>query len=848
MTATAYHAALILFTSASMLAYEILLMRLLAIGQWYHFAYMVISMALLGYGAAGSFLFLFFDAIKKHLDRALVFMTGATAISFPLAFSLSQKVGLDPLQLVWQPSQWVAMLLTYLLMGLPFLLGGGIVGIILTGSGENAHRMYAADLLGAGSGALAIVPALFLGPPWHLLSAAGGLVLLGGLILVLRMRSRKIGAITILCSACILALVPRLLPPVPKIHHTKALPMTLSYPDARIEAETVGPLGMVDVVGSSLIREAPGLSLIYGLNEEEARLPEQKTIFLDGESNGSITRFSGDPDELAYLDDTSMALPYHVRKPARTLVIGADGGSGVLLALSHRTPEIIALEANRQIADLLLGPFRDFSGHLYSRPEVKLEIGDARQYLQATGTRFDLIDLSLLDSPQTSAGGLQSAAESYLYTTEAFSNYLNRLSDSGILSVTRWLKLPPRDSLRVIATALDALRKATLPGGAKKHLLFIRSWRTSTILVSKSPFTPAEIAQAKKFCDKRSFDLVYYADMPPGRANRYDVLKSPSYFEGATALVEGATALVEGAKTSGGPASTDFIRSYAFDISPTTDDRPFFSNFFRWSTAPELFRQLGREWLPMVDLGFIFILATLVQAAFASGMLILLPLVCLRWKQGRPWKQGPPWKQGHPRHAGRNPRVSDFLTTGAYFASIGVAFMFLEMALLPKYTLLLSHPVYSASLVLGALLVFAGCGSLSVRRFQAKSSRFLRISVGAIICWVVFQTLLGDPVFRLAMGWSLMGRIMLALLFLSVLSFFLGFPFPSGLHVLAERHPGLVPWAWGINGCASVIGAVLGTCLAVSVGFRLLMFAACILYMVALIIYEIGLKQRPSLP
>ncbi len=829
MTASLHYAALILFTSASMLAYEILLMRLLAIGQWHHFAYMVISMALLGYGAAGSLLFLFFDAIKRHLDCWLVIITGATAISFPLAFSLSQKVGLDPLQLVWQPIQWAIMLITYLLMGLPFLLWGGIVGIILTASGENAHRMYAADLLGAGSGALAIVPALFLGPPWHLLPASGSLILLGGLFLVFRMRRRKMGTIAILCSAGILALIHVLLPPIPKLHHTKPLPMTLSYPDARVEAKTAGPLGMIHVVGSNLIREAPGLSLTFSLNEDAASLPEQKAIFIDGESSGPITRFTGNPDEIKYLDFTSMALSYHLRKPTRTLVVGADGGAEVLLALKHNTPEVIALEANKQVADLLRGPFLNFSGHLFSRPEVKLEIKDARQYLQSTTTRFDLIDLSVLDSAQTSAGGLHSAVESYLYTTEAFSIYLKRLSDSGILSVTRWLKLPPRDSLKVVATALEALRKEPLQGGVEKHLLFIRGWRTSTILVSKSPFTPEEIAQAERFCNERSFDLAYYAGMSSEKANRYDVLQSPYFFEGATALVEGATAL-------SGSGSTDFIRRYVFNISPTTDDRPFFSHFFRWRKAPDLIRQLRREWLPMVDLGFVFVLATLVQAAFASGLLILVPIVCLRWTR-RP-----------PRDAGPNRRLSVFLTTGVYFASIGVAFMFIEMALIPKYTLLLAHPVYSASLVLGILLVFAGWGSLNVRRFQSRSPWFLWISVAAIICWVFLQTLVGDPLFRVAMGWSLLGRIGLALLFLSVFSFFLGFPFPSGLRILAERHPGMVPWAWGINGCASVIGAVLGTCLAVSIGFRNLMFTACILYVVALLTYHFSLKKRPSLP
>jgi hypothetical protein len=201
------HAVLIFTTSAAVLAYEILLMRLLSIGQWHHFAYMAISMALLGFGAAGSLLFLFFDRIQRSAEGWLVGLSGATAVSFSLAFFFSQKMGLDPLQLVWQPIQWVLMLLTYLLMAVPFLLTGGIIGIILTGSDEQSHRMYAADLLGAGCGALAIVPALYLGPPWTLLPALGCLILLGAIWCCVRMRRRKVGGIMLLVATGLLTVV-----------------------------------------------------------------------------------------------------------------------------------------------------------------------------------------------------------------------------------------------------------------------------------------------------------------------------------------------------------------------------------------------------------------------------------------------------------------------------------------------------------------------------------------------------------------------------------------------------------------------------------------------------------------
>ena len=819
ISASLRHAILLSATSASVLAYEILLMRLLSISQWHHFAYMAISMALLGFGAAGSLLFLFYNRIRRNLEEWLVGLSGAAAISFSLAFSLSQRVGLDPLQLVWQPDQWLKMFLTYLIMSVPFILAGGIIGIILTGAGEQAHRMYGVDLLGAGFGALAIVPILYLGSPWNILSALGYIMLLGASWCCFRIRHRKAGAMILLISAGIIAIVYIALPPVPKIHDTKALPMTLSFPDARIESKTTGPLGVIHVVGSSLIRHVPGMSLNFGLDSkgQVVDLPKQKAIFVDGDALSPIAKFTGDLDELDYLDFTTMALPYHVKHPKRVLVIGAGGGSDVLLGLLHHTPRIVALEANQQIADLMQRQFADFSGHLYSRSDVNFKVREARQFLHSTEERFDLIQLSLLDSFVTSAGGLHSTAESYLYTKEALELYLSRLTDSGMLAITRWLKLPARDSLRIIATALSALKQMHLSDHPEEHLLFIRSWKTSTILVSKTPFTPDEIVHATKFCNDRSFDLGYYTGMKDEQANRYDVHKSPDYFIGASALC--------------GPEAESFLSNYVFDISATTDDRPYFSHFFRWDKAAFLFQQLRREWLPIIELGYVFILATLVRAALASAVLILLPLVFL------------PRIYKGPDRIGSTLRPGEVLGTLVYFWLIGIAFMFLEMALLSKYTLLLSHPVYSVSVVLSTVLIFAGCGSLSVRRFQAMGHWFLWIPVVVISLWVLFHVMAGDRLFNWALSWPFGSRLALAFLLLSILSFFLGWPFPSGLRVMAKKFPGLVPWAWGINGCASVIGAVLGKCLAVSIGFKLLMLSACALYLLAIATFYITFRS-----
>ena len=811
--ATSHHAVLLFCTSASVLAYEILLMRLLSISLWYHFAYMVISLALLGFGASGSFLFLLSRRVYRNMDAWLVILAGAASLSFPLAFSLSQQIGLDPLQLVWQNKEWVRMFATYLVMALPFLLSGGIVGIILSAAGRDVPRLYAADLLGAGFGCMAIVPALYLGPPWALLPLLSGLVLVGAGWCCMRTTWGRKGILVLPVSGTLILACYVLLPPVPQIHHTKAFPMTMAFPDARVEAEREGPLGLIHVVGSSLIREVPGLSLNYGLDGkgQQGTLPQQKAIFSDGDGVSTITRFKGDLNELEHLDFTTMALPYHVRRPKKVLVIGAGGGTDVLLSLRHSALKIVALEANPQVAELMTGPFADFSGHLYSKPEVKLLIREARQFLHETEERFDLIQLSLLDSFGGSAGGLYAATETYLYTREAFALYLSRLSDPGILAVTRWLKLPPRDSLRVFSTALSALREAGISEKPEEHIVFIRSWKTSTILISRTPFTSKEIERVTTFCDQRSFDVGYYAGMKEDMANRYDVLKEAYYFKGATSLA--------------GPEAETFFEDYIFDVSPATDDRPYFSHFFRWDKALTFLQQLRREFLPFVEIGYILVIATLVQAVIAGGALILLPLL------GR--RRAGEWARG-------GLSAQEVLGTLFYFGSIGFAFMFLEMALLPKYILLLSHPIYSTAVVLAAVLVFAGCGSLTVRHVKSKS---LWVAVTCVCAWVLVQALLEERLFAWALGWPFGGRLALTTVMVGTLSFFLGWPFPIGLREISGRFPSLVPWAWGINGCASVIGAVLGKMISMSVGLRMTMLVAALLYLFSALVFRFTLGE-----
>lgn len=816
-----HHTLLMFIVSGTVLAYEILLMRLLSIAQWHHFASMVVSVALLGLGAAGSLLFLTYHHIRRHLDHWLVFLTGLTALSLSLGFSLSQRTGHDALRLLWQYGEWFSMGWTYMILSTPFLLSGGIIGILLTTHGEQAGRIYGVNLLGSGFGVLAIVPCLYLAPPWNLVPFLGGVLLCAALWSSLSLPRPFTGILWISMVALLIVATQILLPPLPRVHPTKPLSMTLSLPEARIEAIKTGPLGMIHVVGSPHIRHVPGLSLRFGL-EEKGRgdgIPEQKALFLDADALSPVARFGGERDELAYQDYTTMALPYFVRIPQRVLVIGAGGGSDILLGIRHDIPDIVVLEMNRQIVEIMRGPLSSFSGRLYDRPEVSLRIEEARRFLYQETRPFDLIQLSLVDSFGASAGGLYSASENYLYTTEAFSLYLSHLSDHGIVAVTRWLKLPPRDTLRVVSTALEALRRIGLHEGLARHLMVVRSWKTSILLISKSPFLQEEIHRCEEFCEERNFDTVFYPGMPETRANRYDVQQEPFYYWGTMAL------LSQDARA--------FQKRYLFDISPTSDDRPYFSHFFRWDKAREMFHLLGRDALPRIDLGYLLLLATLTQALLAGIFLILLPLLFLE----RPLARG-----GGVPMGDRFFRLVGLLF---YFGTIGLGFMFMEMALFPKFTLVFSHPTYSAAIVLCGVLIFAGLGSLFANRFPERTKALLWIAFAVLLAWTLGLLFLKEPLMERIMPLPFGRRFVWGLSVLAVPSFFLGWPFPAGLRHTARNTPALIPWAWGINGCASVIGAVLGKCLAMTLGFSCLMGIACGLYLAASAVYQ-GILSRDS--
>jgi SAM-dependent methyltransferase len=787
--------------SAAILAYEVLLARLFSIIQWYHFAYMVISIALLGYGASGTFIALVRERLMPRAQAAFALFAALFGLSAIVCFALAQRLPFNPLEIVWDPTQLLLLLAMYGLLTVPFFCGASCIGLAFACSDLPVGRIYRADLLGAGAGALGIVALLFAIMPDAALRAIGALALAAAALASLaegRPGRRR---------APVLVIVALALPALPQawtalqLSPYKGLRQALQVPGAVIETERSSPLGLLSAVRSPTIpfRYVPGLSL-NNLIEP----PAQIGVFTDGDGISPITAFDGDLAPLAYLDLTTSALPYHLLERPEVLILGAGGGSDVLSAVWHGAARIDAVELNPQFASLVRDTYGEFAGRLYDRPEVQVHIAEARGFVAGSGRAYDLIALPLLDSFAGGAGAA-SLQTSFIYTVEAIGIYLDHLKPGGYLAITRWLKLPPRDSLKLLLTAIEAIEALEARGVSDpgQQIALIRGWDSTVLLVKNGTLSARDVEHIRAFAQERSFDAIAYPGIPEREVNQFNVLQQPYFYEGAKALL--------------GPEPARFVEDYKFDLRPATDDRPYFFDFFTWRALPEIASLAAQSGPALLDWGYLILFATLVQAVLVSALLVLLPL----------WLWSPT----------RLP-VAERWRVGLYFVLIGLAFLFVEIASIQRFTLFLSHPLYAIAVVLAGFLVFAGIGSgLTAgleQRVQARGGPgALVLAIGAIAILSIAYVFGLPPLFERLMALPDAAKIVLSLALIAPLALFMGMPFPLVLARLKAQAPDFVPWAWGINGCASVASAILATLLTMTLGAHAVVLIAALLYLLA---------------
>jgi len=762
--------------SLAVIALELALMRTMSLRFQHHFAQMVVSVALLGFGASGTALTLLRRRVQAAPRAWFFAATVAFAASIPLSLLAAERVGLDVRMLAWDVRELALVLLVELVMFAPFFLAACAIGVSLMDRPERLAGHYAVNLLGAGVGGLAAVVLMGVLTTGQLLTVTAGAATLAAVMVV----PRRLGSLAAAGAAVAwLVLFAACVRYEPTIAPDKALPQARRMEGFRSIHHDEGPLGRLDVVSYPACHYGPWLSLAWS-----EPLPPHALMIFDGDAISPVYRCPRRAD-WRFMDYTTSAIGYHARRPETVLIVGAGGGSDIGQAVYHGAPRVVALEMNRRVIHAMARTLRDVGGSIYRAPGVEVVEREARGYLASPagqGGGFDLIQVPPTDAFATAGAGTHAARESYLYTVESFAAMLDRLAPGGVLCVTRRAFSPPKEGLRILDTVAEALRRRGVD--PKRHVAMIRSWATVTVLAFARPIAGEDTRRIEAFCEARSFDLCALPGLDASRANRFHRLEGAQFFEGAAALL--------------GPQRRAYLDDYLYRIAAPTDDRPYFHHFFRWRALETIATQAGPGARNFLELGYLMLLASLGQAAVLAAGLILLPLALRRRRSPRPEGTG---------------------VTLAYFLLLGAGFLLLEMSFLQRLIVYLSQPIYSAAVVIGSFLIFAGAGSECSRRWHRPGGRVMAIAGGAVAAGTLGLLFVLDACLARTQTQELWVRVLVAAGTIAPLAFGMGHMFPTALRGVSTAAPALVPWAWAVNGFASVLAAVIAPLLAMHAGF-----------------------------
>ena len=572
----------------------------------------------------------------------------------------------------------------------------------------------------------------------------------------------------------------------------------MKHPEAEHLKTYYSSIARIDTLKSPAVRFAPGLSFKY-----LEPLPDQIGIAIDGGEIAAVTE-SGNIEKLTFLEYLPSALAYEMGKKDNVLILEPKGGMQAVMAEHYRAGNIFKIESNPMLVKVIRDDLREFSGGIFNRNTWS---GYGRSKLRSSefkahaSQHYDIIDLSLPDTSVTGAFGF---SEDYRLTVEAFKEYLDALDTDGILSVSMYLLPPPRNEFRLLTTVITALEEVG-QRDISKNLIAIRSWDSITILIKRSFFTEDEIEKLKEFSESRRFDLLHYPEIKKEETNIYIRLPSDEYYNDFQSIIWPET-------------RASFIKSYLFDIAPVHDENPFFHYYLKLNNLKAIYNVMGRNILYFLDNGYL-LPVILAIVLILSLIMILIPAF---------------FKTGFKKLK----RLELF--TLLYFAMIGLGFMFFEVTLIQKNILPLENPVYSVAVVLTTILISSGAGSIYSSKFNKLGSSYIQL----IICCLIFlYSLIQPQLLKFILPYSLVMKGLIISISLLIPGFLMGIPFPMGIKLLGQRQKDLIPWAWAINACLSVLAPVLTIMLAITAGFKIVLWAGALAYLLAFFSFK-GLSKE----
>ncbi len=843
--------------SAATLAVQVLQTRLFSVMLWHHLTYMVVTVPLLGFGAGGGLLGMFPSIGRMFGDsqKAVSFCCSMFGISLIGAFMVLCHTPLDTLDIEQDRSKYLLLFLRYAYLIVPFLFAGLAISIALQQHAAIVHRTYFWNLIGSAIGSFLFVLLVRpLGGPGclYLFAALGGIA---GLASTLGSR----GSMTTLMRALALLTIA-------------IWPLSMAFPEATNRLLPIEPAkskmlgtmdlfyeGMTDYLRKTQDPKYPELdmslrSTVWSPTCRIDTLPMNPTpgnaakdrdnptsgprtevhVFQDGDAPTKIWS-GGYAKELDYKKHW-YGLGYQLVKDPNALIIGPGGGNDIETGLACGAKTITAVDINGDTIDLVRGKFGAYTNHVYDRPGVTWVKSEGRSYLRRSGKKFDLLQMSGTDTYSALSSGSYIFSESYLYTIEAFDDFFAHMADDGVITVIRFRFEPPREELKLVATAARALRKLGITD-PRKHFLVVNQedgqmmdfakelkgaqglehiknftelkermsrdyehpMRYAAVLMRKTPFTKEDVAKIEAYLPPlnapKTNHVLYYAAGLKGENNEYSQLLD--------------------AAAKGPEAEQAFHDGYQYRTHPATDDKPFFFNFNSWNDLS--FTSKGKDGYAALTgsepIGLYILAALFVQTLIATALLILLPM----------------FRLGFSTKAGS---ANSRLRVIAFFSALGLAYLLVEISTIQRFVLYLGHPTYSLSVGLCSFLLFSGLGSSWAGKKGLGQRGAMRAGF-AVVVLLLLQALLLPAVLQSTLAWSEPLRIVVTMATIAPLAFAMGIPFPTGLSLLRNEQQGMIGWAFGVNGAASVMASILSILVAMEGGFFVVTLVAAGLYAMA---------------
>jgi spermidine synthase len=762
-------------TSFAALLLELALTRLFSVVLFYHFAFLAISIALLGLGAGGVLAYLLKDRISKYSTRRLasrLCMANALVIVVVLEVVLHARVSLNV-----SSGNFLRLTAIYLAAAVPFFLTGLLFSVVFARETHRIPRLYGADLCGGALACLAVVPLLnWLGGPNAILVAGVAVGLAAMIWANDRLERRNAGLVALALAALIAA----------------------NYSGRLIDI----------VYAKGMFRDPAWVEFARwnALSRVEVdRQGQAKAIVIDADAstyimNAEVSRWHETEWEKDLMS-APPALANVLRPHGEFAIIGPGGGVDVLRAVANGSPRVTGIEINPIIATTIMrGRYADYAQHLYERPEVHIHVTDGRSYLRATPEQFDVVQMTLVDTWASTAAGAFALSENNLYTVEAFEEYFKHLKPDGMIAITRWEFKHPREALRVVSVAMEALHRLGVANPARNFIVaslgsLDEDGIPVVVLAKKAPFSSEEEDAVAAHCERYSELDPLYLPTAPGQNPFSELI------------------------TSNDPHA--YARGYAYNVTPVSDNAPFF--FFTLKAGQILGEQglrHGIDW--KVNLGVVVLLLVLAISAVAVMAFLVLPLLL---------------KSGARRQSPL-PLL--------YFIAVGLGYILVEIAFIQRFVLFLGHPTYALTVVIFLLMVSSGTGSLVSRRWLPRADMGW-IPLIAILAALAAYVFVLPGLLAAWVGLPLGLRFVVSGALLIPLGFVMGMPFPTGLRALAARAvaksrtdleatDNAVEWAWAMNAAASVLGSVSAMVIAIQFGLTVTLACGALAYLLALVL------------